>query len=132
MKFSVNVPDEVAEAAKEAAAAEGVTPAEWTRRALLAALHPPEVMAAPTEVLESTREELARTQAERDQMAAEIHQIKAEIAHRDQVLADKADEISWLRGQVALLSERLAPPALPEKAGSGRRWWRFWERDSTR
>lgn len=126
MKFSVNVPDSVSEAVKEAAAAEGITPAEWTRRALLAALHPPEVTPAPNADPESTREDLDRTQAERDQMATEIQQIRAEIAHRDQLLAEKADEIGWLRGQVAFLHERV-PLALPEKAGEGRRpWWRFW------
>lgn len=127
MKFSVNVPDSVAEAAKEAATAAGVSPAEWTRRALLAALHPPEVTAAPNENLESTLNDLARTQAERDQLAADVADLRRDLEHRDQVLAERADEIRWLRGEVSKLNDKLTPAALPEKAGTGRRWWEFWK-----
>lgn len=132
VKFSVNVPDTVAEAAKEAAAAEGVTPAEWTRRALLAALHP-EVNAAPDETLnatrtdlERTRADLERTQAERDQIAAKLTAAETQIAVLTAEAQKDAGHIESLQSTIATIAAA-RPPALPETAGIGRRpWWMFW------
>lgn len=138
-KFSVSLPDEAVSEIDEAAAAAGITRAEWIRQTCTRAIagsNPEEnpegsavTLSDTLGTLERTRENLARITAEREDLAAEVAGLTAEIAHRDQVLAEKRDEVAWLRGQVALLSEKLAPAALPEKAGPGRRpWWRFWER----
>lgn len=102
MRFTVTVPDEIDEQIRAYCEKEGLSKSEWVNRAI-------------GEKLERRAPGYAPPGA-------------AEGAARELLLKERADEISWLRGQVALLSERLAPPpALPEKAGPGRRWWRFWE-----
>lgn len=146
MRFTVTLPDALNSRIEERCGEKGTSKNAWIVSALTTAVdrctidgtetapidHPS--VRAMVQGIEAERDriaaDLAAVTAERDRTwtaAAEVSTLKAEIAHRDQVLALKADEISWLRGQVALLSERLAPPALPEKAGGGRRpWWRFW------
>lgn len=101
MRFTVTVPDEIDEQIRADCEKEGLSKSEWVNRAI-------------GEKLERSAPGYAPPGA-------------AEGAARELLLKERAEEISWLRGQVALLSERLAPPALPETAGPGRRWWRFWE-----
>jgi len=77
------------------------------------------------------REDVAAIEAERNRLTGEVDQaraaaadaerLRADLAARDQFLAERADEITWLRGQVALLDEKMVPLTLPEKAGPGGR-----------
>lgn len=101
MRFTVTVPDEIDEQIKAYSEKEGLSKSEWINRAIGEKLERSAPGYTPPGVADS--------------------------AAKDALLKERADEVAWLRGQVSLLSERLAPPALPEKAGPGRRWWRFWE-----
>lgn len=75
------------------------------------------------------REDVAAIETERNRLTAEVEQaraaaadadrLRADLAARDQFLAERADEIKWLRGQVALLDEKMVPLTLPEKTGAG-------------
>jgi chromosome segregation ATPase len=67
-----------------------------------------------TDLLAKTREELAvaRTDADR---------LKEAMKVRD-------DDVAWLRGHVAQLTQQLALPPSQEEA-KAKSWWRFWRRD---
>ena len=90
-----------------------------------------EVVQSLTTERDQAREALAMVTAERDRLIGEVTEVdrlRSDIATRDQLLNEKRDEVSWLRGQVALLNDKLTPATLPEQAGPGRKpWWRFWE-----
>lgn len=101
MRFTVTVPDSIDEQIRAHSEKEGLSKSEWVNQAI-------------GEKLERSAPGYAPPGA-------------ADGAARDLLLKERAEEIAWLRGQVALLSERLTPPALPETAGEGKRpWWKFW------
>lgn len=171
--FSIALPDEAVSAIDAAAAAAGISRAEWIRQVCTRTIPGGEPgvpaehlgtlvetigtlqrtranmemviadrdrIAAKVAVLEEQirdasaahtrgREDVAAIEAERNRLTGEVDQaraaaadaerLRADLAIRDQFLAERADEITWLRGQVALLDEKLVPLALPEKAGAG-------------
>ena len=57
-------------------------------------------------------------------LKGEVDRLKIGAPGMAQALDEKKDEVAWLRGQVALLNDKLTPPALPDRAG--RRWWQIW------
>lgn len=135
MRTTVVLPDDLGEQFKAKAAAAGISQSDLIRDAIKAVCipspHPEHIPSHPsetdTEALRTANDRATRAEAECDRLKAEATRAREDLAARDQLLRERADEIAWLRGQVALLSERLAPPALPETAGAGRRpWWRFW------
>ncbi len=64
-----------------------------------------------TDELAKTREELAVTRTERDKL--------------QQSLTVRDEDVAWLRGHVAQLTQQLALPPSQEEARA-RSWWRFW------
>lgn len=76
MKYSINVPDSVAEAAKARAADLGMSPAEFSRRALVAAC----TQTDPNEGLERTQAELGRVRAELAEVTAERDRLREDLA----------------------------------------------------
>jgi predicted RNase H-like nuclease (RuvC/YqgF family) len=61
--------------------------------------------------LAKTREELAVTRTERDKL--------------QQSLTVRDEDVAWLRGHVAQLTQQLALPPSKEEARA-KYWWRFW------
>lgn len=143
MRFTLTVPDALNSLIEERCEAQGTSKNAWIVSALTAAVdrcttdgtetapidHPS--VRAVVQGLEAERDriaaDLAAVTAERDEArtaAGEASTLQMEIRSRDQVLAEKREEIGWLRGQVALVNEQRA---LPATAGEGKRpWWKFW------
>ena len=67
-----------------------------------------------TDQFAKTREELAATKMEADKL-------KEAIRVRD-------DDVAWLRGHVAQLTQQLALPPSQEEAKSNKHFWQFWRR----
>ena len=112
MKYSVTVPPEIFEAAKEAARQAGISSAEWSRLAIVAALTPK----GPDPDLERARSDLARTREERDNLAsdaAEVERLRVDFATCNQALKEEMNKITALevqtdqyRDQVRTFEER--------------------------
>ena len=112
MKYSVNVPDEIALAAKAAAEGRGVTQATWTREAMMAALEP----AGPAEDFEGlqqdlervrdelneTQQVLVRTQVGLDSVTAELGRTWADL----EATRGLAGELEDMRAQLRAAEER--------------------------
>jgi len=64
-----------------------------------------------TDLLAKTREELAVTRAERDNL--------------QEAMRVRDDDVAWLRGHVAQLTQQLALPPSQEEARA-KSWWQFW------
>lgn len=101
MKYSVNVPESVALAAKAAAEARGINQATWTREVMVAALDPAgpddggEVLAEVREDLEKTRQVLATVTDELDRTRADL-----------EASGDCAGELERIRAQLTAERER--------------------------
>jgi len=128
----------------------GTKRAEWVRQAIDAAIdtarHPERITSAPAEGdqcvagAEELHNQIAGLQAEIDTLTGENRTLQqdrtealqraseneTEIVTLNRLLTEKLDEVSWLRGQVAMLNDKLTPATLPERAGW--RWWKFWEK----
>jgi predicted nucleic acid-binding Zn-ribbon protein len=65
----------------------------------------------------------------KDQLSVELASLEKEVQALKDTLAIKNDEISFLRGHVSQLSEKL-PRALPpsEEEIRAKHWWAFWRR----
>ena len=94
-----------------AADAAGTTRAEWTRAALLAAVHPPGVEEHPDyQALQAALEAAETTAAT---ATGEAERLRHDLAAAAQALLEKREEVAWLRGEVAKLNDKLTPAALP-------------------
>jgi len=76
------------------------------------------------------QEELQTITADRDRLKVQVEEVdrlRADLDTRDRMLAEKAEEVRWLRGEVSKLNDKLIPAAIPEQTGPGRKpWWLFW------
>lgn len=68
--------------------------------------------------------------SERDQAKIESDSLRKDLTHSQGVIRLKDEEISFLRGHLSQLSEKL-PRALPpsEEEARAKHWWQFWRRD---
>lgn len=131
MRYTLTVPDDVNTEIEKMVAAAGTSKSGWIVNACTAYI---KSSTGGGEDLEAERdrlrEELTRITGDRDRLkeqAIEMDRLRADLAQRDQMLAERAEEVRWLRGECSKLNDRLLPAALTEQAGSGRRpWWRFW------
>lgn len=150
MRLNVVLTEEQNTAISERAEAERISRAEWIRRSLDSSLEPDmsppgaeeiqqlqeltRTLEAVTAERDQALEALTRITADWDQLSVSLatvttdrDMLKADIASRDQALADRAEEIRWLRGEVSKLNDKLTPATLTEHAGTGRKpWWMFW------
>lgn len=125
-KYSVNVPDEVASAARDAARLAEVTPAEWTRRALVAALHPP----GDNPDLVQALEDLARTRGKMDKLAsdaAEAVGLRDDLTTCNQMLKEREDQVKTFEMQMCLYQDQIQ--ILEERARSAEMKAALGERD---
>ena len=125
-RFTVTVSPSIDEAIREQCGATGLSKSDFVNQAIAEKLErgapdyaPP---AAPgIAELETDRDRLrAEASAAADQArtaAAEAARAREDLAARDQLLAERADEIRWLRGEVSKLNDKLTPIGIPEKAG---------------
>lgn len=106
MKYSVTVPPDTFEAAKEAARQAGISSAEWSRLAIVAALTPK----GPDPDLERARSDLACTREERDNLArdaAEVERLRVDFVTCDQALTEALGKIKVLEVQTDLHLDRV-------------------------
>lgn len=129
MRYTLTVPDDVNTEIEKMVAAAGTSKSGWIVNACTAYM---KSITGGGEDLEAElarlRDESTRSTADRERLkeqAIEMDRLRADLAQRDQMLAEKADEIRWLRGEISQLHQKIAPAALTEQAGAGRRpWWR--------
>ena len=112
MRFTVTVPDSIDAQIRALSDKERQSKSEWVNLAISEKIE----RSAPDYTPPRFRD-FADLTAERDQL-------KAEAARARDLLSAARDEINFLRGEVSKMTDRI--PALPEKAGPGRPWWRFW------
>ena len=64
-----------------------------------------------------------------NQAYAEGNQARQEIAKFESAMKAKEDEISFLRGHVAQLTQSISQLALPpsQEEAEANHWWRFWK-----
>ena len=79
-----------------------------------------------------SREDLLRSErdlarSDKDQASIELVTLRRDLEHHKQTLSLKDEEISFLRGHVSQISEKL-PKALPpsEEEVKAKHWWQFW------
>jgi len=74
------------------------------------------------------RSERDLSRSDKDQASGELTALQLTLEHYKETLRLKDDEISFLRGHVSQISEKL-PKALPpaEEEIKKKGWWRFWK-----
>ena len=130
VRLNVVLDETDAAAVGERAEEAGITRPEWVRRAVSAALCS-ELYRLGTLDVPAPCEDVQNIDglhAQITQLQAEIDRLTGETLTLNRLLDEKKDEVSWLRGQVALLNDKLTPASLPERAGPSRPWWKFWEK----
>ena len=110
VRTTVNISDERGEQVRALAEAEGVSQSEWLRRAIDAACTPG---ASP---------DTSASEAVQAALKARDEAIEARL-RVEAVLAEKTDEIRWLRGEVSKLNDRFTPALPPPKR---RYFWQVW------
>ncbi len=80
-----------------------------------------------------SREDLIRSErdlsrSDKDQASIELVTLRRDLEHFKQTLSLKNEEISFLRGHVSQISEKL-PKALPPSEDEAKKkgWWQFWK-----
>jgi chromosome segregation ATPase len=80
-----------------------------------------------------SREDLLRSERDQarsseDQVSSEVEGLRKDLEHFKDTLRLKDDEISFLRGHLSQISEKL-PKALPpsEEEIKAKHWWQFWK-----
>ena len=73
------------------------------------------------------RSELDQARSSEDQTSSEVVALRRDLEHYKQTLSLKDDEISFLRGHLSQISEKI-PKALPPSQEEAKKkgWWRFW------
>ena len=110
VRTTVNISDERGEQVRALAEAEGVSQSEWLRRAIDAACTPG---ASP---------DASASEAVQAALKARDEAIEARL-RVEAVLAEKTDEIRWLRGEVSKLNDKFSPALPPPKR---RYFWQVW------
>ena len=74
------------------------------------------------------RSERDLSRSDKDQASGELSALRLTLEHYKETLRLKDDEISFLRGHVSQISEKL-PKALPpaEEEIQKKGWWQFWK-----
>jgi len=74
------------------------------------------------------RSEVEQARSEKDQASIEAVGLRRDLEHYKETLRLKDDEISFLRGHLSQLSEKITPALPPSQEEAKKRgWWRFWE-----
>jgi len=101
MRFSVTMPDDLVTTMDHQAEEQGISRVEYIRQAC----------------------QVYTTYDERGAPPQEVTQLQNELQHKDQVIDMQRDEISWLRGEVAKLNDKI--PLLT--APGHKPWWQIWK-----
>ena len=74
------------------------------------------------------RSDAENARSEKDQASIEAVGLRRDLEHYKDTLRLKDDEISFLRGHVAQLSEKITPALPPsQEVARAKSWWRFWK-----
>ena len=75
------------------------------------------------------RSEADKARSEKDQVSGELAALRHDLEHYQDTLRLKDDEISFLRGHVSQISEKLPKALEPgEEEVKKKGWWQFWRR----
>ena len=74
------------------------------------------------------RSEIEQARSEKDQASIDAVGLRRDLEHYKETLRLKDDEISFLRGHIAQLSEKITPALPPsQEVARAKSWWRFWK-----
>jgi len=74
------------------------------------------------------RSEIEQARSEKDQASEEATVLRRDLEHYKDTLRLKDDEISFLRGHIAQLSEKITPALPPsQEEVKAKHWWKFWK-----
>ena len=73
------------------------------------------------------RSEVEQARSEKDQASIEAVGLRRDLEHYKETLQLKDDEISFLRGHLSQLSEKITPALPPsQEEARAKSWWQFW------
>lgn len=85
-------------------------------------------LAEKDKTIESNAKDVMQAEEKLNQAYAEGNQARQEVAKYELALKSKEDEVSFLRGHVAQLTQSISQLALPpsQEEAKKRGWWQFW------
>jgi chromosome segregation ATPase len=72
------------------------------------------------------RSEIEQVRSEKDQASVEAEGLRRDLEHYKQTLSLKDDEISFLRGHVSQISEKIPALQPGKEEAKAKGWWQFW------
>jgi chromosome segregation ATPase len=86
-------------------------------------------LAEKDKTIEAVRREMNQANQRLNQVESELNQAKIEVAKLESATKSKEDEIVFLRGHVAQLTQSISRLTLPpsEEEAKKKGWWQFWK-----
>jgi metal-responsive CopG/Arc/MetJ family transcriptional regulator len=141
-QITATIPDEIVKKMDSSAIQKGISRSRWVAFAIIAYLDLDEKGSPPTEYRgmegqpSMAQDEPGKVHEshvmdtevylERDHMKEEVQRLIHELEGKNQVIKLQTDEIAWLRGECAKLTDRMLI-ALPSPR---QHWWEFWRQKS--
>jgi hypothetical protein len=141
-QITATITDDVVKKIDVSASEKGISRSKWIALAIDAFLTSREQEEVPKEYMrsdvsihaplpEAHPEHMTRPAPEiyeaQEHMKEEIQRLIHEVEGKNQVIRLQSDEISWLRGECAKMTDRMII-ALPAPR---QHWWEFWKQKST-
>jgi metal-responsive CopG/Arc/MetJ family transcriptional regulator len=141
-QITATITDDVVKKIDISASEKGISRSKWVALAIDAFLLPDnrevdpvsgymrsEVSSGPTSP-DSSHEHMISGQSEvfleQEHMKEEVQRLIHEVEGKNQVIRLQSDEISWLRGECAKMTDRMIVALPPPR----QHWWEFWKQKS--
>jgi metal-responsive CopG/Arc/MetJ family transcriptional regulator len=137
-QITATIPDDVVKRIDISALEKGISRSKWVAQAIDTFLssglregvagseHMGSVVESNTLMEDSLQKAMTASQSdifrEQEHMKEEIQRLMHEVEGKNQVIRLQSDEISWLRGECAKITDRMIM-ALPSPR---QHWWEFW------
>jgi metal-responsive CopG/Arc/MetJ family transcriptional regulator len=134
-QITATISDDVVKQIDTSASEKGISRSKWVALAIDAFLTPPERLSdteAGYRESSTGSPDIHLTSAasvvypEQEHMKEEIQRLVHEVEGKNQVIRLQSDEISWLRGECAKMTDRMVMALPPPR----QHWWEFWRQKS--